>query len=46
MDKGFRKVRPLAGGLEAWLEAGKPYEVVAGEDGTVVASDVSEARSR
>jgi 3-mercaptopyruvate sulfurtransferase SseA len=26
MDKGFRKVRPLAGGLEAWLDAGKPYE--------------------
>jgi rhodanese-related sulfurtransferase len=26
MDKGFRKVRPLAGGLEAWLDAGKPFE--------------------
>jgi len=26
MDKGFRKVRPLAGGLEAWIDAGKPYE--------------------
>jgi rhodanese-related sulfurtransferase len=26
MDKGFRKVRPLAGGLEAWLDAGKPHE--------------------
>jgi len=27
MDKGFRKVRPLVGGLEAWLDAGKHYEV-------------------
>jgi len=25
MDKGF-KVRPLAGGLEAWMEAGYPVE--------------------
>ena len=46
MDKGFRKVRPLAGGLEAWLEAGQPYEVLAGEDGTVVAVEAREARSR
>jgi len=30
MDKGFRKVRPLAGGLEAWLDAGKPHEVFPG----------------
>jgi rhodanese-related sulfurtransferase len=27
MDRGFTKVRPLAGGLEAWREAG--YEVEA-----------------
>jgi 3-mercaptopyruvate sulfurtransferase SseA len=46
MDKGFRKVRPLAGGLEAWLEAGKPFEVLPGEDGTVVALEVRGARSR
>ena len=46
MDKGFRKVRPLAGGLEAWLEAGKPYEVLPREEGTVVASEIREARSR
>jgi len=26
MDEGFRKVRPLAGGLEAWLDAGMPHE--------------------
>jgi len=26
MDRGYRKVRPLAGGLEAWLEAGKRHE--------------------
>jgi 3-mercaptopyruvate sulfurtransferase SseA len=46
MDKGFHKVRPLAGGLEAWLEAGKPFEVLPGEDGTVVALEVRGARSR
>ena len=22
MDKGFRKVRPLAGGFDAWVQAG------------------------
>jgi hypothetical protein len=22
MDKGFRRVRPLVGGLDAWIEAG------------------------
>jgi len=22
MDKGYRRVRPLEGGLEAWVEAG------------------------
>jgi hypothetical protein len=22
MDRGFRKVRPLEGGLEAWIESG------------------------
>jgi len=22
MDKGYRRVRPLEGGLEAWIEAG------------------------
>jgi len=27
MDKGYRRVRPLEGGLEAWIEAG-------GETGT------------
>lgn len=25
MEKGFRKVRPLAGGLEAWVDAGFDY---------------------
>jgi rhodanese-related sulfurtransferase len=25
MDKGFRRVRPLEGGIEAWIAAG--YEV-------------------
>ena len=26
IDKGFTLVRPLAGGLEAWVEAGLPLE--------------------
>jgi rhodanese-related sulfurtransferase len=26
MDRGFTLVRPLAGGLEAWIEAGHPTE--------------------
>jgi hypothetical protein len=24
MDKGFRKVRPLEGGIEGWIAAGHP----------------------
>jgi rhodanese-related sulfurtransferase len=30
IDKGFRRVRPLEGGIEAWIEAG--YEVSAAND--------------
>jgi 3-mercaptopyruvate sulfurtransferase SseA len=26
MNKGYRKVRPLVGGLDAWVEAGKRTE--------------------
>ncbi len=26
MDRGFTLVRPLAGGLEAWIAAGHPIE--------------------
>jgi rhodanese-related sulfurtransferase len=26
MDRGYRRVRPLEGGLEAWIEAGGPVE--------------------
>jgi rhodanese-related sulfurtransferase len=26
MDRGFKKVRPLAGGLNAWIEAGFEIE--------------------
>jgi rhodanese-related sulfurtransferase len=29
MDRGYRRVRPLAGGLDAWIEAG--YDVEAFE---------------
>jgi membrane protein DedA with SNARE-associated domain/rhodanese-related sulfurtransferase len=28
MDHGFRRVRPLRGGLEAWIEAGYPVEAI------------------
>ena len=27
IDRGFKLVRPLAGGLEAWAEAGYPLAV-------------------
>ena len=46
MDKGFCKVRPLAGGLEAWLEAGKPHEVSPGENAPLIAMEVGETRRR
>ena len=26
MDKGYKKVRPLVGGLDAWVEAGMAIE--------------------
>jgi 3-mercaptopyruvate sulfurtransferase SseA len=26
MDLGYRRVRPLEGGLEAWIEAGGPTD--------------------
>jgi len=28
MDQGYRRVRPLEGGLEAWIEAGGQIEGV------------------
>jgi len=28
MDQGYRRVRPLEGGLEAWIEAGGQTEVI------------------
>jgi rhodanese-related sulfurtransferase len=28
MDKGFTVVRPLAGGYDAWIDAGYPVEAV------------------
>jgi hypothetical protein len=27
MDRGYRRVRPLEGGLEAWIAAGGEFEV-------------------
>jgi len=29
IDRGYTKVRPLAGGLDAWIDAGYPVEDVA-----------------
>jgi len=26
IDKGFSRVRPLQGGIEAWIESGHPVE--------------------
>lgn len=31
MDQGFTSVRPLAGGLDAWIDAGYPTEEEASE---------------
>jgi len=28
MERGYKKVRPLVGGLDAWIEAGKTVETV------------------
>jgi rhodanese-related sulfurtransferase len=29
IDKGYTKVRPLAGGLDGWIDAGFPVEALA-----------------
>jgi rhodanese-related sulfurtransferase len=29
IDKGYTNVRPLAGGLDGWIDAGYPVEEVA-----------------
>jgi len=34
IDSGFVRVRPLAGGLEAWIAAGLPVEALAAVDAT------------
>jgi rhodanese-related sulfurtransferase len=31
-DKGYASVRPMLGGLDAWLEAGLPVEAVVLEE--------------
>lgn len=31
-DKGYDSVRPMLGGLDAWLEAGLPVEAVVVEE--------------
>lgn len=32
LDRGFRNVRPLEGGFDAWLAAGLPTEPLSGEE--------------
>lgn len=32
MNHGFRRVRPLEGGLDAWLAAGREYEIIGEPD--------------
>jgi hypothetical protein len=34
MDRGFTRVRPLEGGLDAWADAG--YRIEAPQDDTVI----------
>jgi rhodanese-related sulfurtransferase len=36
MDRGFRRVRPLHGGLDAWIAAGYAVEALAAVDGHTV----------
>jgi rhodanese-related sulfurtransferase len=28
IDKGYTRVRPLAGGLDGWIDAGFPVEIL------------------
>jgi rhodanese-related sulfurtransferase len=37
IDAGFLRVRPLLGGLDAWIAAGHPVELVAIESAAAVA---------
>ena len=40
IDRGFKKVRPLAGGLDAWVSAGYDVEVEDfGEPRVITASE-------
>ena len=40
IDRGFKKVRPLAGGLDAWVSAGYDVEVEDfGEPRAITASE-------
>jgi 3-mercaptopyruvate sulfurtransferase SseA len=36
MSKGYRRVRPLNGGLEAWVEAGHAVELIVPDAGQPV----------
>jgi len=43
MNSGFLRVRPLLGGLEAWIDAGHPVETLAGHLVPVTEPDVRSA---
>jgi membrane protein DedA with SNARE-associated domain/rhodanese-related sulfurtransferase len=45
MNNGFTKVRPLHGGLEAWIAAGYEVEELAAAEAIVVVSEPSENRA-
>ena len=32
MDKGYKKVRPLVGGLDAWVAVGRQVETITASD--------------
>ncbi len=45
MERGFKRVRPLAGGLDAWVEAGLPIAGI-GAGGSTSASELSRTGAR
>ncbi|MFZ1921922.1 MAG: thiosulfate sulfurtransferase GlpE, partial [Xanthobacteraceae bacterium] len=43
---GFKKIRPLRGGLDAWIEAGHPLQQVAGaENGSPAVADAAQPQA-
>ena len=46
MNSGFTKVRPLHGGLEAWIAAGYEVEELPAAERAIVARDLRRALQR